>query len=70
MARLIYWMGFQILIGIWLFISPYVLGQGEVMAIATNNMIFGAVVILVGLGIALFGEKVCAGVEHSEKKTA
>ncbi len=69
MARLIYWMGFPILIGIWLFISPYVLGQDE-KAITANNMIFGAIVILVGLGIAFFGEKVCAGIEHREKKTA
>lgn len=69
MAKLTYWMIFQILVGIWLFISPYVLGQ-EMTYMTTNNMIFGAVVILVGLGMAFFSGKVCAGIEHPEKKAA
>ncbi len=60
------WMIFQILVGIWLFISPYVIGFNDTGA-TTNTMIFGAIVILVGLGMALFGEQVC-GLGHSEKK--
>ena len=72
MASLIYWMVFQILVGVWMFISPFVLGYGEEMmdqSMVTNNMIFGAVVALLGLGISLFNEKVCAGIEHAEKRT-
>ncbi len=57
--NLIGWMVLQILIGIWLFISPYVLGFSDVSAATTNTMIFGAVVALLGLGMALWNEKVC-----------
>jgi hypothetical protein len=32
-------------------------------------MIFGAVVALLGFGIAFFSEKVCVGIEHAAKKT-
>jgi len=70
MVRLIYWMVFQILVGIWLLVSPYVLRySGEMTTMTTNSMIFGAVVALLGLGIAFFNEKVCAGIEHAVKKT-
>ncbi len=43
------WMVFQILVGIWLFISPFVFGEGETH-MATNNMIFGAIVVILGIG--------------------
>jgi hypothetical protein len=43
------WMVFQMLAGIWLFISPFVFGAGET-PIATNNMIFGAIVVILGVG--------------------
>ncbi len=56
---LIGWMVFQILVGIWLFISPYVLGFSESTGATTNTMIFGAVVILIGLGMAIFSKNVC-----------
>ncbi len=43
------WMVFQVLVGIWVFISPFVFGSvGSHMA--TNNMIFGAIVVLLGVG--------------------
>jgi hypothetical protein len=69
MAKLTYWMIFQIMVGIWLFISPYILGEG-MTSMTKNNMIFGAVVILVGLGMAFFSGKVCAAIQHPEKKSA
>ncbi len=47
------WMVFQILIGIWMFISPSVFGFAETH-IATNNMIFGAVVVILGVGSIFF----------------
>jgi hypothetical protein len=68
MARnLIGWMIFQILVGIWLFISPYVLGFSETRSADINSMIFGAVVVLLGLGMSLFSESVC-GFEGAERK--
>jgi hypothetical protein len=43
------WMVFQMLVGIWLFISPFIFGYGETH-FATNNMIFGAIVVILGVG--------------------
>ncbi len=47
------WMAFQILVGIWLFVSPLVLGVAT-MAGQVNNMIFGALVVIFGLGVLLY----------------
>jgi hypothetical protein len=43
------WMVFQLLVGIWLFISPYVFAFGGTH-MGTNNMIFGAIVVILGVG--------------------
>ena len=43
------WLVFQMLVGIWLFISPFVYGFGET-SVATSNMIFGPIVVLLGIG--------------------
>ena len=59
MARLIYLMVLQILIGIWLVISPVILRHRGGMPLTTNSVIFGIVIILLGLGIALFSRKAC-----------
>jgi hypothetical protein len=70
MARyLVGWMIFQILVGIWLFISPFVLGFKEMTNASTNTMIFGAVVVLIGLGMSIFNKSVC-GVKHEVSKTS
>ncbi len=70
MARnLIGWMVFQVLVGIWLFVSPYVLGFREMTNATTNTMIFGAVVVLIGLGMSIFNKSVC-GMEHEVRKTS
>ncbi len=47
------WMVFQLLIGIWLFISPFLL-PGAQSAYMTNNMLFGALVFIAGLGTLMF----------------
>ncbi len=47
------WMIFQLLLGVWLFISPFIFGFGETH-IAVNNMIFGAIVFVVGIGTIFF----------------
>jgi hypothetical protein len=65
---LIGWMVFQILVGIWLFISPYVLGFSGTRNADINSMVFGAVVILLGLGMSLFSDDVC-GFEEVARKT-
>ncbi len=43
------WMVFQILVGVWVFISPFVFSFAGTH-IAINNMIFGAIVVLLGVG--------------------
>ena len=61
------WMIFQILIGVWLFVSPYVLGFKGMTYASANTMVFGAVVVLIGLGMSVFHENVCR-MEHPVKK--
>ncbi len=47
------WMVFQILVGIWMFISPFVFDfVGTSMA--TNDMIFGAIIVILGVGSIFF----------------
>jgi len=43
----------QVLIGIWLFISPFVMGFREMTDVAINCMVFGVIVVILGLGISL-----------------
>lgn len=73
MKSLIYWMTFQTGVGIWLFISPFVLEYKEETAVAANNMLFGAIVVILGIGVSLYGSYHQAGslsgIEHAEKKT-
>jgi len=54
MRGLIFWMGFQMAIGIWLLISPFVLGFRDFMGLPLSNMICGAVVFILGSGIFLY----------------
>ncbi len=70
MARnLVGWMIFQILVGIWLFISPYVLGFRDSARATVDSMVFGAVVILIALEMSLFRRQVC-GAEQAARKTS
>jgi len=43
------WMVSQLLVGIWMFISPFVFGFGNAH-FAANNMAFGAVAVTLGVG--------------------
>jgi len=55
MKKSIYWVGrIQMLIGIWLLISPFALGSINVNAVAINNMAIGGIVFIFGLGITLY----------------
>ncbi len=49
-----FWMTFQILVGIWMFISPFVFGFRDLMGASTNNMIFGAVIVLLGFVVSFY----------------
>ena len=49
-----YWAIFQILLGIWLFVSPFALGFTELTPAALNSMVVGAIVTLTGFGAYLF----------------
>jgi hypothetical protein len=69
MRTLFYLMVFQILVGIWLMISPFVLGYREITGLTTNNMIFGAIVLILGIG-GIYSQKTAPGIEHTAKKTA
>ncbi len=54
MKSSIYWMLFQILIGIWLLFSPVVLGLRELKAIMVNDMVLGGIVIVIGIAMIVY----------------
>ena len=65
------WMTFQILVGIWLFISPFVFGHRDLTAASTNSMIFGAIIVLLGVGVSIFEyyhKEVCVFPEVGHQK--
>jgi len=64
---------FQLLVGIWMFVSPFVFGFGDT-DFGINNMIFGAIVVILGVW-AVFYElyhkerfDTLAGMEHNREK--
>jgi SPW repeat len=69
------WLVFQLLVGIWMFISPFVFGYGDTR-FATNNMVFGAIVFILGVGTVFFelydkerfDRKTVAGMEHAKER--
>ncbi len=69
------WTIFQMLVGIWMFISPFVFGYGETH-FATNNMIFGAVVVILGVGTFFYEvyykeryeKETVGGMEHAKER--
>lgn len=69
MRHSIYWMVLQILIGIWLMVSPFALGYREATSLLVSNVVFGAVVLILGAA-ALYSEKTSPGIEHAAKKAA
>jgi uncharacterized Tic20 family protein len=53
---ILYWMVSQILIKIGMFISPFVLSERKLVSTygPTCNMIFGAIVVILGFGVSLY----------------
>ncbi len=66
MRNLFYLMVFQILVGIWLIISPFVLGYRQITSMSINDLVFGAIVVILGIGGAFAS---LPGLRHAEKKT-
>jgi hypothetical protein len=48
-------------------ISPFLLGAREITSITANNVIFGAIVLILGIWVAYY-QKTLPGIEHAEKK--
>jgi len=69
------WMVFQLLVGIWMFVSPFVFGFGDTH-FTTNNMVFGALVVILGVGTVFyelyhrerFERETVAGMEHARER--
>ncbi len=53
MGSLRYWMVFQVLVGVWLAVSPFALGYREITSMTINDMILGAIVVILGLVVGL-----------------
>ena len=66
MGSLRYWMIFQVVLGIWLIISPFALGFREISSMTVNDVILGAIVAILGLVVAFTG---LPPIGHVEKKT-
>jgi hypothetical protein len=66
MVSSIFWMFVQSIVGLWVFVSPFVLSHRMISATA-NIMIAGTSVVLVAMGVAFFNKNVC-GCEPMEKR--
>lgn len=65
MESLRYWMIFQAVLGVWLVISPFILGYREITSLSVNNVVVGAIVAILGLVAAFVG---LPGLRQPEKK--
>ncbi len=53
MKKILILMLFQMILGFWVFVSPFAVGFDDVTAVALSDMVFGAVLLVMGLGIFL-----------------
>ncbi len=63
-----YWMFLQVLLGIWLFVSPFALGYREFSRMTANDMILGVLVVILGL-VGAFAGELPEEMQHAEKKS-
>ena len=63
MGSLRYWMIFQVLVGIWLAVSPFAFGYKEITSMTINSLIVGAIVAILGLVVAFIGVPMMREVE-------
>jgi hypothetical protein len=54
MKSIAYWMFLQMFIGVWLLISPFVIGYEEMRGLVANNMIIGGFLVTLGLSVILY----------------
>jgi hypothetical protein len=66
MGSLRYWMIFQVLVGIWLAVSPFALGYRGITSMTINSLILGGIVAILGLVVVFTG---LPEMGHVEKKT-
>jgi hypothetical protein len=59
MKKIGYWMFLQMLIGCWLLISPFAMGYEEMKGLVASNMLLGAVLVIIGVGVILFNALGC-----------
>lgn len=65
MGSLRYWMVFQAVLGIWLVFSPFFWGYREITSMTINDMIVGAIMVILGLEIAFTGPPKIKPLERS-----
>ena len=65
MKNLFYLMVLQVLVGIWLIISPFVLTYRPITNMTNNDIVFGAIVVILGIVEAF---AILPGLRHAEKK--
>ncbi len=70
MKKLIYWMSLEILLGIWLFFSPWVLGFQGAGAAAMNSRIMGVVLMALGAGTTIYAISAGGGPERRDSEEA
>ncbi len=71
MRGLIYWTIIQIITGIWLFISPFVMEFREEAGVTVNNMVCGVILVILALGVSLhefYNRETLGAVEHMQKR--
>jgi hypothetical protein len=66
MKSIRYWMILQVVLGIWLIVSPFALGYREITSMTINDVILGAIVAILGLVMAFIAQP---EMRHLEKKT-
>jgi hypothetical protein len=59
-------MMFQVLVGIWLIISPFVLTYRPITNMTNNDIVFGVIVVILGI-VGAFS--ILPGLRHAKKKT-
>jgi hypothetical protein len=68
MRNLLYLMMFQMVLGLLLIISPFVLGFWEITIATTFNIILGAIVFILSLIETAYFQEVLPWYEHAVKK--
>lgn len=66
MKSIAYWMFFQMFIGCWLLISPFVMGYEAMKEVTAGNMLAGAVLVILGLSVIIHNAFDCEKYSHPD----